>query len=445
MRILVHPGTSNFRNVGDTAMVQVCIRRVQELWPDAQLQVMTDDIDRLLQRVGKVIPVSASGRTLLFWERTLLGSVHRLLPQALSSVCSGLKNFFVLRSPALVATAFRVKYLVTRSAAPELRDLLRALRNADLVVVPGMAGINDNNLRWAPAMLRLFEFVLRRHIPIFMFGQGIGPLESPQLRQVVRKVLPNIKLVALREGRYGPALLESLGVDKDRAIVTGDDAIELAFEQRPALLGSGVGINLRIALSTGIDPSFVERLKPVLHAFARKHNAPLVPVPISVHPSGTNDVRSILALLADFDGTSDGGAGLDTPDLVIRQVGKCRIVVTGAYHAAVFALSQGIPAVCLQKTRYSALKFEGLADLFGTGCFIVPVDDPGFAQRLEWAIGKAWDDASQLRKSLLEAARHQVDLGRAAYLRAREILHERRLEPSNAMVPMSAEFEGNPH
>ena len=50
------------------------------------------------------------------------------------------------------------------------------------------------------------------------------------------------------------------------------------------------------------------------------------------------------------------------PRAIIKRIGRCRVVVTGSYHVAVFALSQGIPAICLANSEYYEIKFRGLAD-----------------------------------------------------------------------------------
>jgi polysaccharide pyruvyl transferase WcaK-like protein len=51
------------------------------------------------------------------------------------------------------------------------------------------------------------------------------------------------------------------------------------------------------------------------------------------------------------------------------------VVVAGSYHAAVFALSQGIPVVALVKSPYYVNKMVGLGDQFGAGCEIVRLDE----------------------------------------------------------------------
>ena len=119
---------------------------------------------------------------------------------------------------------------------------------------------------------------------------------------------------------------------------------------------------------------------------------------------------------------SNGGSDLNTPLKVIEQVGKCRIVVTGAYHAAVFALAQGIPVVGFAKSTYVREKFLGLADQFGTGCETVDLDAPDFAVQLETAMTNAWLSATTVRAQLLKAAERQIESSYAAYQRVGALL-----------------------
>jgi colanic acid/amylovoran biosynthesis protein len=101
--------------------------------------------------------------------------------------------------------------------------------------------------------------------------------------------------------------------------------------------------------------------------------------------------------------------------MLIERVGACRAVVTGSYHAAVFALSQGIPAVCLFNCEYYEIKFRGLQAEFGTGCEVLDKSSHDFDERLVNAIEIAWTNAEGWRKGLLDSARRQVEAGHAAY------------------------------
>ena len=71
---------------------------------------------------------------------------------------------------------------------------------------------------------------------------------------------------------------------------------------------------------------------------------------------------------------------------MIRQIQRCRLVVTGSYHAGVFALASGIPVVGLAKSSYYRDKFLGLADMFAVGCETVTLDESDCPTSLRDAI-----------------------------------------------------------
>jgi len=100
--------------------------------------------------------------------------------------------------------------------------------------------------------------------------------------------------------------------------------------------------------------------------------------------------------------------------------------VTGSYHAGVFALSCGVPAIGIAKSQYYVEKFCGLAAQFGPGCEVATLDDPDFEQVLREKIDRLWASAEQLRPGLLQSAARQIALGQAAYGRLREIVTARR-------------------
>jgi polysaccharide pyruvyl transferase WcaK-like protein len=90
-------------------------------------------------------------------------------------------------------------------------------------------------------------------------------------------------------------------------------------------------------------------------------------------------------------------------------------MVTGAYHAAVFALSQGIPVVALTSSEYYDDKFLGLGDMFGTGLELVHLDGDDLAEQLGGAIRSAWKAAPEMRPALLASAERQIATSRQAF------------------------------
>jgi len=265
-----------------------------------------------------------------------------------------------------------------RAALANLREFTNAVANADLVIVTGMGGITDAFPEYATNLLETLALAVRYRRYVAMVGQGFGPLHTPKLVAQARAVLPHIDFIGLREDRASLPLLLALGVPSDRVMTTGDDAIEMVYRLRRDSLGEGLGVNLRVADYSGLDKGLLEPLRQVLRDAMRGHRVPVVPLPIS-HVPGEADVESIRYLMDVNDDSFGDGSPPEVLDTVIRQVQKCRLVITGSYHAGVFALANGIPTIGLAKSAYYIDKFMGLSALFGPGCETVLLEKRDFA------------------------------------------------------------------
>jgi colanic acid/amylovoran biosynthesis protein len=399
------------------AMLGVAVARLRELWPAATLQVITSAPERVARHCGEVETAPARGRSLLLQEH-LLGPLWRLLPSRLRAELDRKEDGWRLRWPGAYAASLRLKARLRGRDGRDAARFLDALRRADLVVVNGSGIFTDAFKPKALAILTTLDLALRRGTPVALFAQGLGPLRDPELVRRAREVLPRVLQIAVREPLRALPLLAELGVDPALVVVTGDDAIELAFPEPPrgaAASSRKIGVNVRAAAYADLEQGTLATLKLALAAAARAHQAGLVPIPIS-HQSGL-DVDTLRELLG---GAGEGGASLDTPRKVIARVAECRVMVSGSYHGAVFALAQGIPVVALARSPYYVAKMEGLAHQFGPGCELVRLDGEELPARLLAAIARAWTDADRLRAPLLARAADQVKTGRGASARLRE-------------------------
>jgi polysaccharide pyruvyl transferase WcaK-like protein len=425
MRIVVdtalNNGSAEYSNLGDVAMLQVGVRRLQRLWPSGRIEVLTESPTNLAMFCPGAESLPRSGRDLWIKNHAIIGGFDRFLPQAASAGLSALCRTCRLRYPATFRQLANLRLTIRdrRNVRPNVNDFLDAMEHADLLVVCGAGGFTDETHEWNISTLDTIEEAIQRNIPVVMFGQGLGPLSDPEILARARKILPKVSLITLRGGRGGSALAQSLGVNSSQILTTGDEAVELAYEAREKELGQAVGINLRVASYSNVNGAMIDQVRPVLHEFARRHNVALIPVPIAFH-AWANDHLTIQRLLQGFDDDSDGGITLDTPLKVIRQIGLCRIVVTGAYHAAVFAMSQGIPVVGLTASEDYTAKFLGLEEQFGLGCETVFLGAPDLSERLAAAAERAWQLAEEVRLPMQEAARRQIALSRGAYERIGE-------------------------
>jgi polysaccharide pyruvyl transferase WcaK-like protein len=400
MRILIDPGTTNCRNIGDVAVLQAAVTRLREFRPDAAIDVLTADPAELERHCPDTQPVDELAR------RRLLGREFGEEPRRHSARGRPLDRF-----RGLVRGIGRQR--ASRAAAQAVAD---RLDDTDLFVACGQATLADADRVHALRLLRTALLAQRRGIPSAFFSQGIGPLSDAGVLELAGSILGAALVVGVREQLAAPPILARLGIPADRVLVTGDDAIEAAWAARPSGLGAALGVHLRIAPLAARSHDLVERLRPVVQSAARAHGAALIPLPISHHlGGGAYDPATIRTLLAGYDDASDGGAGLTTPAQVTAAAGRCRTVVTGAYHAAVFALAQGIPAVCLGRSPYYLQKFHGLVNGFGAGCQVLDLDSPDLEAELRSAIDHAWERAAALRPALLAAAESRIEAARDAY------------------------------
>jgi polysaccharide pyruvyl transferase WcaK-like protein len=418
MRILIDSGAYDCRNMGDMSMLKVAVRRLHQLWPDASLHVLTAAPEALSMHCPEAVPTPVAAREMWFAERSLLGQLHSHMPAGVSRGFVAGKRWLRRSAPGVLSAMVDARGRLT--GAGSARAFSRSLAGADLIVFSGQASFNDLAEAHSRTGLELLADAVHRGTPTALLAQGLGPLAAPSLVRLARRVLPRVCFISIRERRTALPLLASLGVDTDGVPVTGDDAIELAYGLRVAETGSAIGVNVRISGSAALPGSVLMSMRSALHELGRSVAAELIAVPIVHRREGTDDARHIAPLLEGYR-VGDAVPDLDTPEAVIAAVGRCRLVVTGAYHAAVFALSQGIPAVCLPTNAYTGNKFDGLAGQFPGGVQIVPLNAPGLSASLRAALSSAWEAAPDLRASLLDAATRQITAAQDAYA----LLYER--------------------
>ena len=280
----------------------------------------------------------------------------------------------------------------------ELRSFAGWLLSADGVVVSGRGGTTDVFLDDGLEVLQVLRTAIALGIPTAMFGQGLGPAHDERLRALARQVLPRLDVLAVRERRAAVPLLQGLGVGAERLVVGGDDALELAHRLSPnGAARDAIGVGLRRSAYSGVTDETALTVGRVVQDAAARHGSELRLVPVSLYPDEA-DARSFADILG-WDGDE-----VTTPAQAVRQAGACRVVVAGSYHAAVFALAQGVPVVALSGAPYYDAKLAGLADLFPGGCRVVSAHDDELGSRLAAALDESWETADALAPELVAAA-----------------------------------------
>jgi len=409
MRILVEPSDYPYlENMGDVTMQRTTLSRLA-FWPSGEIDVFTDDIARFPRCASNVRPIDTVGRTA--W---MTGYVHRVrrhlpMPDAIRDGLLNLERSVRLRMPSAIRGQVRAFY--------------DAATQCDLLVVCGMGGITDVFIPYAPNLLDTIALAKSHGATVVLFSQGVGPLNhDARLRRRASEVLKTVDFIALREGATSPGLVAELGVPADRVMVTGDDAIEYAAENAGSGSHDALGVNLRVARYSKVDRSLIAGLREVLLGFATERRAPIAAVPSDLSPV-VGDAPIVSALIDGYTAVRPGA--VTDPASLARQLDGCHMLFAGSYHAAVFALAQGVPTVCVENSQYYREKWLGLRHQFGAGVWIVSLADAGWKSALRQALDQAWDSYDDVRPVLMRAAQRQVVLSRQAYERVHAIVDKR--------------------
>jgi len=394
-------------------MLHVAVRRLSRLFANPKVQLIKAH-PAFESTYGRDKIENVDAQELQGWV------LHRPLWHRIDQVAPSFVDRLAMSLPELKDRLTKVKASVRDTDVGARDKFVRRFEEADVLFVSG-GGFMTDLFGSAERVCNLIMLAHSRDVPVFMFGQGIGPIRSSRLQKKAKRALPKVQTIALREKKFSYPLLRDLGVQEERITVTGDDAVALAHNERRQALGEGIGVNLRIAYYSKVSEDLTETVAEALSEVADSHGAPLFPVPIAYRGTDS-DVESIRSILEAAGKETDRGASLRSPEEVIRQAGRCRVVVTGSYHGGVFALSQGVPVVGLANSKYYHNKFHGLADMFGVGCTILRTDRADFEEVLCEAVREAWEQAPELRPQLLSAAERQAESSERAYANMVEFL-----------------------
>ena len=397
MRILVDHDGYDLLNLGGVAMLQGCVARLRQEWPEAEIKVIAHSSARLEQYCPGTTPIG----------RTFADSPYvQVFPRRVRLAS---EQLWRIAGPPLGD-----RFGTEDGSSGSPRTALQAVRWADVVVAAGGGYITDTWWWHAAGVLALLGYAQRCGKPTAMFGQGIGPLDGRVVRAMARGVFPRLAALGLREGVTSPELALSCGARRDVITITGDDAIEVIPGTAPPV-ADALGFNIRAADYSGVGRDAAARIGECVVAAAHELAVGIIGLPVSRYPK-TSDLAAISACLGD----SQAGIDVTLPDLsspadLMSASASCRAVVTGSYHAAVYSLAQGVPAVCLTKSRYYDAKFAGLRALFPETCRVISLTSLDAADLLRQAIEEAWQLPADAREAARAAAAGQRASGRAAY------------------------------
>lgn len=411
MKILVENGTYGCHNAGDMTMLQVCVNRLHEYFPTAKIYVVTQSPENLTKNIPNCIPIELlEGKLLYSQNRNLFKGLHKLIPLPNNKI-DDFEEIFKNRHPK-ISHYLISKFTKDLSKKLKIDNYFTFLDTIDFAIVSGGGFLTDDFATHSLKLLDTINYIISNKKPVAFFGQGIGPIANKKLKFISSNVLTKASLITLREALVGPKLLEDLGVKKNHFKITGDDAISYAANGRARDIGECIGFNIRFASYAGVSKNTAENVFSIIKIFSDYKKSKIIPLPVSWHKK-ENDLDNILDIMSQH--RDENSSKLETSEGLSFQISLCRIVVTGSYHSGVFALSQGIPVICLASSQYYVDKFNGLSDMFLSGVNVVCLSDENWREQFSNALDYMWKNAEILRIDLIKQADKQIKLSKEAY------------------------------
>jgi len=335
----------------------------------------------------------------------IIRSVRELDPQAHFTVLSG----------NTVATAHL--HGVEAVGRTDLRAIWRALGRADLLLTGGGSLLQDvTSWRTVPYYLAICALALLHRRPVMWYAQGIGPVQRPFSRWLVRWIGNRVAAITLRDVESAGTLAE-IGVRRPPLTVTADAAFALApgdSERGMALLRAAgvpdgmplVGVSLR---PWPHAPNFERVLAGALDRLAAELGGAVVFLPMQL----PQDERMAQAVRQQMQAPNWSLGG----DLNYRQaldvISSLDLLVGLRYHALVFAAMSGVPVV--------GLSYDPKNDSFLAQLGLSAAGSPSDLDRevLLTAARRALTDREAMRQSLLARA---AELAQRSQENARQAL-----------------------
>ena len=220
--------------------------------------------------------------------------------------------------------------------------------------------------------------------PIILTGQQLGPFSSHTFKKALTKSLLKASFVGLREAGSSLALCQEAPLEAKCFDVMGDDSFGLSSVNDNHVLAilSQYGIkenrflafNIRIGYYAKEHTKHMKQISKIMDKLSMRFRMPIMIVPIALNESD-NDITSgrKLAKLTCSSRVLVLENNNLTPDLVKGILGKAFGAVGVSYHFCIFALSQGVPAVCLYDGDYYSQKAKGICSFWGDNRLALPL------------------------------------------------------------------------
>lgn len=371
MRILLSHGAQ--RNLGDIAMLEAVAQQLAVRLPDAAIVVVDRDFDSAVFSLPQV-------------------ARHREFTYAIDAPDRWLRRLPWLgdKAPGIhaKATLFMLGRQADRRWSGQADGVPAALAayvaGYDALLIAGGGFLTDIFYMPLQRMCSLIAAFAQQGKPVVLTGQQLGPFRWPYAQAALAATLRRAAFVGLRESTTSQDICRAAGLSPSGFAVMGDDSLLLApatpasvhplLQQHGCQPGRFLAFNYRLGFYTPQHAHHLEQACHILGELAHRLEMPVLVVPVDVSGGATggatggagDDVqvgRRVQEAIADVEVHVLADRAL-TPGQVKAVLGQAYGALGASYHFCTFALSMGVPAVCLVAGPYYGQKAAGLCDFW---------------------------------------------------------------------------------
>jgi polysaccharide pyruvyl transferase WcaK-like protein len=315
----------------------------------------------------------------------------------------------------------------------DIASFLKALDGVDVVVIGG------GPLKESGQML---EWSMRVAIAkslgkkIMVYGCGIGPLHSAQVRQHVAQILHLADRITLRDAIAVRNAIE-LGIPEDRITLAADPAMGLLI---PSVRFAGrnaepltIGVSLRRLTkhyaptgkaieATRQESVFHEAATSTVRRVLQMHGTQVVLVPMALRRE--DDDREVLRQLQTGLGHDPRISLIEhyaSPAALLEHFKKFDFFVAMRFHSAVFAMLSQVPLVAIDYDSQGG-KTTGLMQAMGLSEFVLNIAD-ATPERLWTLVNTGLSQRAAIARRIAENLPALRDRERANGTTLRELLN----------------------
>lgn len=270
--------------------------------------------------------------------RAVINGIRARLPDSRLTVLS--------HDPA----ATREKYGVDAVDRMAPLEILRAVRRCDMLISGGGSLLQDvtssKSLQYYLAIIRIAKFFRKK---VFIYSQGIGPIDLPANRRATAKVLRSVDGIVVRDERSANLLTE-IGVPRDKVVITADPVLRmqrvdkargaeaLARAGAPEQRGLTVGWAIR---ERDIKSPFVAEIRACIRWLRETYNAESVLIPFHYE----EDLAVCRAIAEQTDGASVCIQEKYLSEDMLSVIGNMDVLVGVRLHSLIYAAIMGVPMI----------------------------------------------------------------------------------------------------